>query len=164
MRMTKYHQIAIKDSDIVILHADSLNFNIEYIEEKYKAHYIGEFCLKGVSGEWVNQPVALFYNEEKHPRGSNYFAILNKYRYPNIDSPTVMITNGISAVEDKEGNPIVYSAVLNNDNKALYSAYRHDYQTYEDLMIDGGRDYTKSSLGSPFIRFIIKDGKVELHD
>ena len=75
-------------------------------------------------------------------------------------APSVYITNGISAVIDKEtGEPIVYEGVVCDNQYVLYSAYRHDYQTYKEFMVDGGREYMRYS-GSEFVKFYIKDGEI----
>ena len=137
-----------------LVHNDSL---CEYIrpgvvEEKYKAKYLGEFCLRG-SGGFNNAPMQLYYAEEAHPEGSNYFALYFAFK------GDLVITNGISAVNDSEGKPIKYLGVVNEDKEILYSAFRHDYQTYGDLMCDGGREYLKSSLHSS-VTFVIQGDKI----
>ena len=45
------------------------------IEDKYNATYVFESCLKDAYGNWANFPVAIFYTEEAHPEGSNYFGL-----------------------------------------------------------------------------------------
>jgi hypothetical protein len=112
----------------------------------YKAKYIGEFSVAGLGGGFANLPVSIFYQQEAHPRGSNWFGLY----FNHLDK--LMITDGKSAVDN------IWVGVLNEKtNEILYSAYRHDYQVYGDLMADGGAEYTKSSV-HPHINFkIVKD-------
>lgn len=137
----------------LILHDDSLSnmLKMEVIEEKYNAKYIGEFCYKQPTKGWLNQPMALFYTEEKHPEGSNYMGILIQYN-PYTEENTIIIVDGISAVEHE------WIGVMDiRNNTILYSAFRHDYQTHGELMADGGPEYTRSSLHVNVKMAIAKD-------
>ena len=60
---------------------------IAKVENMYKATFVMESCLKNKRGDWSNFPVAIFYTEEAHPQGSNYFGL---YR---TDFGDIMITN-----------------------------------------------------------------------
>jgi len=102
---------------------------IKIIENKMNAKYIFESCLKTTSGGWSNAPFAIFYTEDAHPQGSNYFGI-----YVDIDGKT-MITNAISATEPFQGAAI--------DDEIIYSRYRHDFREHRGVFIDGGRDYIR---------------------
>lgn len=117
---------------------------IKKIEELRNAKYVFESCLKLKDGGWCNWPAAIFYTEEAHPQGSNYFAIFN------IDDG-FMITNGISATEPFNG--------LLVGEEVVYSRYRHDYREYKGAMVDGGRDYFKrsSDRGTPVKIKVVKD-------
>lgn len=108
---------------------------IRKVEEKYNAKYVFESCLKTRDGGWCNMPVAIFYTETPHPQGSNYFGL---YR---TDTGEMMITNGISATEP-------FEAIRVGDN-IYYSRYRHDYRSYGNFFVDGGRDYIRYG-GEPF--------------
>ena len=92
-------------------------------------------------------PVAIYYTEKAHPEGSNYFGLFRDARDGGL-----RITNGIQAVDHE------WSGVLDVETgEVLYSAYRHDYQTYNNLMADGGPDYLRCSV-SPIVKFkILKD-------
>ena len=117
---------------------------IAKVENMYNAKYVFESCLKTKDGGWCNMPVAIFYTEEAHPEGSNYFGL---YR---TDFGDIMITNGISATEDFQG--------LKIGDDVIYSRYRHDYREYNGAMVDGGRDYFKHSLvGEPVTIRVNKD-------
>jgi hypothetical protein len=103
--------------------------SIKIIENKMNATYVFESCLKNKYGGWVNFPVAVFYTEQAHPQGSNWFGF---YISDQGDS---MITDAISAIEDFSGIQI--------DDEVIYSRYRHDYRTHKGIFVDGGRDYLR---------------------
>lgn len=107
---------------------------IKAIEEHYNGKYIFDSCLQTPSGEWVNAPAAIFYTEQAHPDGSNYFAL-----YFNYESE-LRIANGITATKP-------FEALMLEDGSILHSRYRHDYiQLDEGSMVDGGRDYMRCSV------------------
>lgn len=118
---------------------------ISMIENAYNAKYVFESCLKTKFGDWGNFPVAIFYTEKAHPKGSNYFGI---YMDENGD---FMITNAITAMESFDG--------LQVGNDVIYSRYRHDYREYKGAMVDGGRDYFKRSTdrGTPVRLHVVGD-------
>lgn len=121
---------------------------IKKVEEKYNAKYVLESCLKMKTG-WANFPVAIFYTEEAHPEGSNYFAV-----YRDADG-VFGITNGLSAVDD------VTFAGLEAEGEVVYSRYRHDFRESKNgAFVDGGRDYFKYG-GDPFNDYNIVKFKVE---
>ena len=66
---------------------------IAKIENSYNAKYVFESCLKTRDGGWSNYPVAIFYTEKAHPRGSNYMGL-----YRN-DFGNIMVCDGISSTE-----------------------------------------------------------------
>ena len=127
---------------------------IKIIEEKYNAKYVFESCLKLRDGGWCNFPAAIFYTEEAHPQGSNYFAIYEKQLTITRD-PEFLITNGISATEP-------FDALQIGDD-VIYSRYRHDYREYKGAMVDGGRDYFKRSAnyGTP-VKLRVNKDKLEI--
>lgn len=133
--------------DAEVLHDDRLHINTRLVEEKYKAKYIGEFTLRTRDG-WANKPVAVFWQEVAHPQGSNYFGI---YR---DDLGHFLITDAQATVG------ILITGLMNEKHEVIYSAYRHDCQTHGGMLIDGGRDYTRSSAGTPVQFKIEGDGLV----
>ncbi len=140
-----------------IVHYDRLGLNPEVIEEMYNAKYIGEFSIKGKSGEFANMPVAIFYTEEAHPEGSNYMGWYFKANpYILDEEPVLMITDGFSATEHE------WDGVLDPETGTiLYSGHRHDYQTHAGLMADGGPEYLRSNQGSSHVKLkIVKDKMV----
>jgi hypothetical protein len=104
---------------------------IAKIENMYNAKYVFESCLKTRTGGWSNYPVAIFYTEQAHPRGSNYMGLY-------VDEHgRLLITDGFSATEE-------FDALQIGEN-IIYSRYRHDYREMSGAMVDGGRDYFKRS-------------------
>lgn len=123
---------------------------IKDIELKYKAKYVIDSCLKSDSGNWLNFPAAFFYTEEKHPRGSNYFAMYELGGW--------MITNGIRVSEE------VFHGILFEDGELVHSRYRHDWFEHRGAMVDGGRDYFRTSTcpeGAKQIKFHIVNGEIK---
>jgi hypothetical protein len=104
--------------------------NVSLIEEKYNGKYVFESALKTKDGSWTDRAYAIFYTEEPHPEGSNYFAIGWDY-FGNL-----IITNGISATEEFQG--------VEYKGEVYYSRYSHDFRECPNgLFVDGGRNYTR---------------------
>ena len=111
----------------------TLPIDIAEVEKKYSAKYIGDFCLKTRSGNWSEDPAAIFYQEKPPVEGySNYFGIL-------YERGRIFITSGASAFSQ----PI--QAIISKEGEVVYSRFRHDYRSLSDGSggIDGGRDYQK---------------------
>ena len=124
---------------------------IKLIESKYNAKYVIDSCLKSDSGNWLNFPAAFFYAEEKHPEGSNYFA------FYKLEGSTY-ITNGIRISEG------VFHGFLFEDGELVHSRYRHDWFEHRGAMVDGGRDYFRSSTcpqGAKQIKFEVVNGELK---
>jgi hypothetical protein len=117
---------------------DQAQFNIEKVEAKYNAKFVGQFCLKTVGGGWAESPADIYYvtNPDRSLGHSNYFGLI-------VQRGGVYITKGDSAVE-----PLITAAVA-DDGEIIYSKYRHDYNVSKDksAWIDGGRDYTRGGIG-----------------
>ena len=125
--------------------------DIAKVEKKYKCKFICETPIKH-RGVWRDQPSLIFYGE-KHPQGSNYMAISVVMEHDGkVD---MVITDGISATEcDIVG-------IIDGD-EVIYSRYRHDYREGKTgVIIDGGRDYTRSSSGQ-MVKMKIIEGKLEV--
>ena len=123
---------------------------IKDIELKYNAKYVIDSCLKSDSGNWLNFPAAFFYTEEKHPRGSNYFAMYSLGGW--------MITNGIRVSEG------VFHGILFEDGELVHSRYRHDWFEHRGAMVDGGRNYFRTSTcpeGAKQVKFNIVNGEIK---
>lgn len=126
--------------------------NIDTIEKHYGAKYVGPFCAKTVSGGWSDQPIDVFYqpNPDRSKGHSHYFGLI--YR-----NEVLYITGGDSAVESD------MEVVIETTGQVLLSRYRHDYVVgTEGCFIDGGRDYTRRSLGGTVGTLKIVDGNYTL--
>ena len=126
---------------------------IELVEKEYNAKYVFESCIKDTRGNWCDWPSAIFYTETPHPEGSNYFAI---YFRGLEEADTALIANGISAIQED-----IYG--IDTGDGIIYSRYRHDYRVHNECMVDGGRDYFRSSGGkkSAVLR-VVKDKLVHI--
>lgn len=119
---------------------ESYHFNHKYalniIEEKYKAKYMGYWAVKRKNSNWSEMPVDVFYqpNPDLSKGHSYYFGI---FTVPGQDG--VLITDAASAFSE----PI--TGLLTEDGEVLVSRYRHDCVQKGPYMIDGGRDYLRTS-------------------
>lgn len=102
---------------------------IRAIERDYNAKYVLETCLKAKDGGWANFPAAVFYTDEPHPQGSNYFAMY-------FHEGDLMITDALPSIKD-----VIFEG-LEAEGEVVYSRYRHDYREGKNgAFVDGGRDY-----------------------
>jgi hypothetical protein len=92
-------------------------------------------------------PVDIYFREDPHPEFGNRYIGLFKERF--IDS--IMITNA-DKVEDYE-----FGMIEDKDGAMWYSQCHHDCLMIDGKMIDGGRQYIRSSGG--YVVFEVKDGK-----
>lgn len=117
----------------IIKQITSLPINVEAIEKKYDAIYVGDFCTKNIYGEWANIPTALFWQEKPKCGYNNYFLIY----FNNQDN--ICITSGKTVVDCE------IDGIVADDGEIIFSRYRHDCNWSIDgsVMIDGGRDYTR---------------------
>jgi hypothetical protein len=108
---------------------------IKVIEDKYNAKYMGYWCTKRLNGGWNERPVDVFYQPEPDTEKGHkhYFGMF-------VQDSAVWITDATSAFEE----PI--TGIICEDGEVIVSRFRHDYVTKGDRMIDGGRDYVRSSL------------------
>jgi hypothetical protein len=123
---------------------------IAKIEKGYGAKYMGYWTTKRPSGQWNDTPVDVFYqpNPDLSKGHSHYFGMYH-------NGLNVMITDAASAFSE----PIV--GILTDDGEVIVSRYRHDCVEKGDYMIDGGRDYTRASVGK-FVNVTVKDGEFVL--
>ena len=103
------------------------------IEELKHATYMGHWCIKTEHG-WSERPVDVFYvaKPDKKKGHKHYFGILLR------DGQT-FICDATSAFSEP------MTGVLAADGEVLVSRYRHDCQMKNGIMVDGGRDYLRSS-------------------
>ena len=125
--------------------------DVAKVEKRYNVKFVCETPIKD-RGVWRDFPSLIFYGE-KHPQGSNYMALSLVPR--GLEEWDLVITDGISATEED------FTGILDGD-EVIYSRYRHDYRVGKTgVMIDGGRDYLRSSNGNIVIMRII-EGKLEV--
>ena len=129
-------------------------FDIDRVEELYtekdgvEVKYV---CTTDLNASDV--PVDVFYRETPHPQfGNRYFGL-----YFDHVRGHLMITNA-DVVESFE------FGMIEEDGKYYYSQSHHDYKTLDNgKMIDGGRQYIRSSKGCDAVmriingKFIAKD-------
>ena len=107
---------------------------IAIIAKQYGAQYMGYWTIKrGLN--WSDQPVDVFYqpNPDVSKGHSHYFGMFRTFE------GQVMITNAESAFSE----PI--TGLLTDDGEVIVSRCRHDYVTKGPYMIDGGRNYLRTS-------------------
>ncbi len=95
-----------------------------------------------------DRPVDIFYRESPHPQfGNKYFGIA-----PDYESDDFVIFNA-----DKVEN-FTFGMVEDDEGDMQYSRSHHDYKSFKNgNMIDGGRQYIRSSLNSQI--YVIRDGQ-----
>lgn len=134
--------------------------DIDNIEERYNAKYMGFWCTKRPSGGWNDTPVDVFYveNPDTSKGHSNYFGMFVKS--PILDEAgTVYITNAESAFSEPMDGLLSASGVV------YVSRYRHNYIAVDEGFIDGGRDYTRYNPDhSTFVIVTVKDGEFIFSD
>jgi hypothetical protein len=111
-------------------------FNVEVMEQKRNCKYVGDFAIKDKNGNWAESPCAIFWQATPPVFGySHYFAVFSR-------DDTVYVTSG----ESIEG--MVMTGMVADNGEVIYSRYRHDcvYSADGTAMIDGGRDYVRSSF------------------
>jgi hypothetical protein len=125
---------------------------IEKAEKHFNAKFVCESPLKEGAG-WRDYSSLIFYNEIAHPQGSNYLAI--SYVLSGDGKVDLVVSDGISAtLED-------FTGIVDGD-EVIYSRFRHDYRVGKTgVVIDGGRDYVRSSNGHLVIMRVIND-KLEI--
>jgi len=98
-----------------------------------------------------NRPVDIFYRETAHPQfGNKYFGIALDYESDNF-----VIFNA-DKVED-----FTFGMVEDDEGNMQYSRSHHDYKSFKNgNMIDGGRQYVRSSLNSQI--YVVRDGQFVL--
>ena len=98
-----------------------------------------------------DRPVDIFYRQTPHPEfGNRYFGM-----FINFNHGGVMIC----AADQVEG---LEFGMIDVDGKYYYSQSHHDYKVVGEKMIDGGREYIRTS-GSVDV-FKIQDGNFVKHE
>lgn len=118
---------------------------IKKTEELYNATYMGYWCTKRLNGEsWNDGPVDVFYqpNPDTEKGHKHYFGLFVQYGSLYITDATSAFSDPINGIETDDGEVIV-------------SRYRHNYVEKGKYMVDGGRDYFRTS-GGPVVRIRVE--------
>tara|TARA_B110000977_G_scaffold12072_1_gene15468 strand:- start:2274 stop:2681 length:408 start_codon:yes stop_codon:yes gene_type:complete len=103
------------------------------IYEKKDGVSIKYVCTTDIKAS--DRPADIFYRSTPHPEfGNRYFGL-----YKDTFTKHLMITNA-DVVEDFE-----FGMIKSSGNEWYYSSSHHDCIFIEDKMIDGGRQYIRSS-------------------
>jgi cytochrome oxidase Cu insertion factor (SCO1/SenC/PrrC family) len=118
---------------------------IEHYEQKDGVS-IAYVCTTDISTS--DNPVDVFFRESPHPEfGNRYFGLRNH-------SGSVYITNADQIEE------LSFAMITDNEGTYHYSQSHHDYKEIDGKMIDGGREYIRSTAG--YELFKVKDGQFVL--
>lgn len=135
------------------------------VAAKKDAKFLGEFDWADTG---VHMPV--FYQKEKHPRGSHYFGLYHtswmpdKYIFKDKDDEGHWMICDAGKIEDKEWHGFVFPEGI------FYSRSRHDFRTRNGHSIDGGACYAKASFPpetetpQPYVTFRILNGEVNARE
>ncbi len=123
-------------------------FKIATIEAVKNCRYVGEFALNQGAG-WTEAPAAVFYQPNPAEGHSHYFGLFMRGDH--------MVITGAQSAADVE-----MTGKMNKSNEVIYSRFRHDYRLSTDgtIMIDGGRDYMKTSGPGRYVRMKIVDDEL----
>jgi hypothetical protein len=129
------------------------NFDVALITEHYSKKDgvpVTYVCTTDLRASDV--PVDVYYRATPHPQfGNHYFGL-----YHDNVRGGLMITNA-DIIESLE------FGMIEVDGKYYYSASHHDYKVIGNKMIDGGRQYIRTSQGCDVVmriingKFIAKD-------
>ena len=126
-------------------------FNTERVEKLYSEKDgvpVKYVCTTDLSMSDV--PADIFYRESPHPEfGNRYFGL---FRNPDPASDGTLMITGADKVEEFE-----FGMIKDSDDNYYYSSSHHDCIFIEGKMIDGGREYIRST-GLDVV-FKIKNGE-----
>jgi hypothetical protein len=127
------------------------NNQIRRIEERYEAKYVFESQLKLRSDAWSDFSAAVFYCDEPHPKGSNWFGI-----WDNLGR--FMISNAISAVEAP------FFGMVAENGEIIYSRHSRDFRESDDksVFVDGGRGHFRHDLEHEVVKLKVDRDRVVL--
>ena len=113
--------------------------DLKIISDKYGAKYLGYFQKKLPDGMGYREtPIDVWYqpNPDISKGHSHYFGMY-------IQDGRAWITDACRCFEE----PIV-GMLCDDYEEVIISRFRHDYVSKKGAMIDGGRAYTRSSIGT----------------
>lgn len=128
---------------------------IAQIESMRNATYVGYWCGKTKHGDWAERPLDVFYQADPDVEAghSNYFGLI-----VNPATNDVLITDAKSCFAEPMSGIV-------EDGIVYASRYRHDCViTPSGGSIDGGRDYTKTSVPADMVTITVNDGTFQFSE
>lgn len=153
IKILEEKRIPVENTELELL-VKHPQFNKEVIERTYKN---SKFLLS-LNG------TDIYYQEEPHPKGSNYFGIgLDRIKAQMFDTHCFYIFDALPMLENG------ITSVLCSDGKTLiYSNHVHDYVSSpiegDNNFIDGGTNYVRCILNATLVTLVFKDGKLYVTD
>lgn len=123
---------------------------ISKIEEMRDAIYMGYWCGKTKDGGWANRPLDVFYqpNPDVDAGHSHYFGLI-------VQDDRLLITGADSCFSEPMQGIV-------EDDVVYVSRFRHDFvRTPSGSSIDGGRDYTKTSVPVDTVEVVVNGATFE---
>ena len=124
----------------------NINHSPLFDTAKIEAHYSEKdgvpvkYVCTSATNEHAANAADIFYRAEPHPEfGNRYFGLYYSTDTRLIQKRHLMITNA-DMVEGFE-----FGMIKDSDNNWYYSSSHHDCIFIEDKMIDGGRQYIRST-------------------
>ena len=126
---------------------------IRVIEQNYQARYLGHWAVKKQDGTWTDYPVDVFYcaTPDKTSGHGNYFGMFLHKNKP-------IITDATSAFSESMIGLVLRSG------EVLVSRFRHDCRIKDFVMIDGGRDYLRTSGNAEQVLVSVSQGEFQFHE
>ena len=125
-------------------------FNIEMVEKKHNAKYVGDFPTKLRGGGWGNAGAVFYKANPDIEKGHKH--LFGLYYDPFNDMAVIYDASYLDG--------FVFTGVMLNDGQYVWSRDRHDYREVPGGAIDGGFDYCRAIGDVKLIKLHIKEGKV----
>lgn len=121
---------------------------IRVLEKRYRARYMGFWCVRTRDGNWSDYPVEVFFQSRpdvSKAHGQYIGVFLHENKPVVIDA------------ESAFSEPM--TGVLLKSGEVLVSRFRHDYQCRDGVSVDGGRDYSKVSARATQVDVQVSQGE-----
>lgn len=147
--------IPVLNSDYRLYVADKITTNALLIIQNA---YEGSSYVASLGGDGINA-AHVFYQDEAHPRGSNYFGIITRHMIPTVSESAQTFIMDAKPLVDRG----ITAAICSDGETLIYSAHRHDCATSpiegDATMIDGGTAYVRCRPDAKLVRIGFLDGK-----
>tara|TARA_B110000858_G_scaffold187827_1_gene232595 strand:- start:98 stop:559 length:462 start_codon:yes stop_codon:yes gene_type:complete len=125
---------------------------VKAVEKVRNATYMGYWCGKTKLGQWAEMPIDVFYEPHPKEEHSHYFGL---FLTPGKE---MLITDASSCFSE----PITG---IVEDGIVYASRHRHDSVFLPSgAMIDGGRNYTRTSANPQLVTISVNADKFEFTD